>query len=329
MKSQKNLWLMLLASGAPLFTKAQTLNEKADTLNLRLNGENTTILVPPPGKKTTVIFEDTGSLIQINILKLNKRSKLFSGIEQESSKVETTIFKKKKWFNEFDLGLTINNSFIRASTKNQYQNNRNIDSAAVLISGQSDYFSVPKAGFRITINIKETERPILKSSIYSYISGYRLYLDYSLAKAIRDNYYPSAGYYSQYQGTVNSYYFFNQLFFPFGLVKKFEEHNQLLTRMEVGLTLGLTLKYSFDRFNYGQSISAEGEDNVAANIASQVYIKLYKKHFFLSLSREMNARTYGIDKHETYTISKNKTLRTNYSSANTGLISLGIGYRFH
>lgn len=324
MKNKEYLKLIIFIFGISYTTEAQNLPVKRDTIHLKLNDESTTILVPPPGKKTTVIFEDTGSLIQVSILKLNKMGNIFPFVQQENSKIEPQQLRTKKWFNEISMGLVINNTTIANGNRNNYQKQVSFDTAGENLSLSINNFIVPRVGIRGVINIKESSWPFLKSSTISFISGYRLYIDYSRASG-------DASFFEKglptYVGKSSSYNLFNQLVIPMGFAKKFGAKSTFISRMEAGLALGLSVKYAFDRFKSPTHASTEGDD-ITANVASQIYLKLYRKNLFFTLSREMNERTYGRYRNEKYNTLKNHEYRIYQTAAYTGLISFGIGYRF-
>lgn len=333
MKHKKPVVLLLLISGINICTKAQILPESKDTLHLKLNGESTTILVPHPGKKTTIIFEDTASLVQVSILKLNKGGNMFPTIQQSNKEIKPALHQRtKRWFNEIDLGLAINASQIKEGGNTpygiaKYLKQTIIDSAGQQLSNQKRAFFMPSTSLRATLNIKESDWPMFQSSSISFISGYRLYIDYSKAEGYGMNYTLNPSSYNDMK--AYSYTFFNQLVIPIGVAKKFEAKRAKITKIELGMSLGFYIKYSFDRVKSTQNELSSDGDDIQGNLASQAYLKVYRKKLFLTISKELNNRYYGHSTLENYNIGNNKQYTIYKTSAYTSLIYIGIGYRFH
>lgn len=315
MKNKKTLKVLLLFYGISFLSQAQNLPVTRDTMQLKLNGESTTVLVPNPGKKTTVIFEDTSSQIQVKVLKLQNSIK---------SNKDLSIKKKPnaiKWISEIDLGI------IKMSENIEFYQQQSIYSGnrKELYLRKEYYMSRMTKGAGFTINIFQRNHYILNSSL-SFFYGLRTTYDQIKIGGRIEYYNKENG--DQYSGSSVKRIIYNQYFVPLGLSKEYPSKELFIDRFEIGVSCGALIVHqsenmASDFFLYKDPTRTRLYPNL------QYFFKIYSGRFYFVLYRGTE-RYYGYySGNEPQLISKSGRLDVFSNQAFSKPTYLGIGFRLN
>lgn len=276
-----------------------------DTIKIKINQESTEVLVPESGKKTTVIFEDSMNMIQVSILKMNKRNpivKEYFEPEKNWIKKDWSSNRQRKWFNEIELGFLIGN--FRKLEERSYFYHTSLDSNSTAIMQEFYNYTVPVVGNYLRLAVTEKSRPILKN-LLDFKAGYCYSLDYLVSKG--SGKYHSIWSGEKYEGIAYQYNYFHSVTIPLGLCMQFRK-STYLDKAEIGIRAGFYLQHKSGRFATDSGILYKiYNPNIGFKQVFQLYSKWYYKNFFIAISSDLSTRKFGHAYHEKSFITSEKT----------------------